>query len=210
MNKKPGMTLIEVLVVTTVIGTLVAMLLPAVQASRGSARRAACQNNLHQLGAAMHSHLEQHGRFPVDWAEEYLPFLELGGLRQTPLPQRRLLPVSILHCPSDTGATLSDGRQASSYGLNLYIAGLTLSAITDGLHCTAAFGEVASVPYDDWTCSREFTGVSENGPHGPGANVLFCDGHVGFIRTSDLSDDLNLRILLPDDGGVIPGAAIGE
>ena len=49
-----GFTLVELLVVIAIIGALVGLLLPAVQSAREAARRTACQNNLHQLGLAMH------------------------------------------------------------------------------------------------------------------------------------------------------------
>jgi prepilin-type N-terminal cleavage/methylation domain-containing protein/prepilin-type processing-associated H-X9-DG protein len=60
-----GFTLVELLAVLAIIGVLVALLLPAVQAARESARRAHCQNNLHQLGVAFNLHVEQRGEFPV-------------------------------------------------------------------------------------------------------------------------------------------------
>jgi prepilin-type N-terminal cleavage/methylation domain-containing protein len=127
---KRGFTLVELLVVIAIIGVLVALLLPAVQAARESARRMKCQNNLKQLGVALHNYHDIHGRVPPagihnqgsqsagssswgpSWCVMLLPMIEQGALhsqydfsmiRTRDTPNDRVVRVTVpaFLCPSD-------------------------------------------------------------------------------------------------------------
>ncbi len=189
-NPKNGFTLVELLVVITIIGILIALLLPAVQAAREAARRVQCSNNMKQIGLALHNYHENFGCFPngskrlppghqyqnlwtIEWSGLILPYIEkenIGGLIDFDIPYDReenwegiKTFIGTYHCPSSTPPELGTCCR--------YIPGIE---------------DVAPTRYSATFTHMEFTpGAFFNYPPGGKSGCIFTDSSVSIRDVYD-------------------------
>jgi len=245
-DQRPAFTLVELLVVIAIVGILVSLLIPAVQASRESARRATCLHHLRQIGLALHTYHTTHESFPVGctdyrpwqgdpahlhlaWSAFLLPFLDEQQLYdlldlQSPFDgdlnaRGAAMAIRVFRCPTSRSSEPTfDGRGRSDYGgiygeringpnqpakgIMVFNRAVSLKQITDGGSHTIIVGEDTHWPEGQWINGQNVFDQAfainvaphfENdirSDHPGGAQVVFADGHAGF-----LAEDLELYVL---------------
>ncbi len=137
--RRAGLALLELLVVIGLLGVLLGLLLPAVQRVRESANRVRCENNLKQMGLALHNYDNAYNTFPAaysapttpavspgwGWGTALLPYLDQlplwqsldpdnsifgGGTNPAPATPLTQTPLAVYRCPSDVGGPLNTQR----------------------------------------------------------------------------------------------------
>lgn len=204
-----GFTLIEVLATLAIIGLLLALIVPAVQMTRESARNTQCKNHLRQIGTALQNHASQFGTLPKDgengWGLDVflLPQLEQGPMfsqlnplttKQTasPTPETTGLVIPVFLCPSFAGPDVLSTGFARSNGLGnreVFSQRIALTDVYDGESNTIAVGE--TMREHAWarpglgTCSSPpAEGADFGSQHAGGANFVMCDASVRFISSN--------------------------
>ena len=192
-----GFTLIEVLVVVSIIAIVMALLIPAVSAVREMSRRSQCQNNLKQIGLALNQYANSHSVLPqgqnglgYSHLTMLLPFVEQAGLYNTinfavwdndeANDTVMVTNINVLLCPSDPRA--SRGPAITNYAGN---GGYNIAA--DGFNGTFA-NPSARGPFIGFSAITD--GIS--------ATSAFSEWVIGNVETIETNGIVFQTIFLPD------------
>ena len=193
-------TLVELLIVISIIGIIAAILLPALSRAKAKAQRIQCVSNLRQHGLALHVLLSEYHSYPTGrgtnsdgapgmfWAEQ----LERGGFGISKPPQG-WYDSGVWRCPS---IPQPPSHSHNDYGYNLYgMASVGNDTNALGLQGHSISGQEAVKPISESevVSPAEMVAIGDGGGvflmrgyshsyHHRKANMLFCDGHIESLK----------------------------
>jgi prepilin-type N-terminal cleavage/methylation domain-containing protein len=217
--KRSGFTIVELLVVIGIIGILVALLLPAIQASRAAARALSCKNSLRQLALAVDQFYNGHKRYPPgqfngpyktkgadttawSWIAQILPQIDeantykIGGIPTSTIRNSKVADhkIPLLRCPSDPGATpdpASDRRSLTGFPVALS----NYKAVTG-----ANWGADETLGQKD--IGTDWTNIGTNGSYDGQNNpdgIMYRSDYRKPRRKADVTDGLSKTLMLGED-----------
>jgi prepilin-type N-terminal cleavage/methylation domain-containing protein len=214
-----GFTLIELLVVIAIIAILIALLVPAVQKVREAAARAQCQNNLKQIGLAVHSYHDANRKLPpafvanvqLSWHVLILPYVEQNSLlqvmdtttpgdytivnRNNPNGLRR---IGLYLCPSSRVEKMLLNPPNNVNPPDLVPANTGEAPYTVhyyGMTGPRGANPVTGTAYPQSHCTHDGTPMATSGMFQPDQ---FADGKIGRITLTDVTDGTSNTIMLAE------------
>jgi prepilin-type N-terminal cleavage/methylation domain-containing protein/prepilin-type processing-associated H-X9-DG protein len=185
LSMRKGFTLIELLVVIAIIGILIGMLVPAVQKVREAASNLQCENNLKQIGIALHAYHDVSGYFPAGfyqtgiftntgWQLQILPYLE----------QTSKWDQSLAYLQANAGNTDTNAFPAAAFQMQIFVCPSNTRPTIMNF-----------VPYNvnfEITSYMGVTGTSSNNPISADG-VLYAGARV---RITDITDGTSNTLLV--------------
>lgn len=196
MGRKPGFTLIEMLVVIAIIAVLAAILFPVFGRVRESARKTNCLSNLNQVGVAMKAYAGDYGGYVVNWCVSHpacaatpgWPAPPADGVKNDPADgvvtwdlsiMRYLKTDKVLLCPSNRNPRESVGRSARGYAMARY----TQKVVAGGV-----WGPSLGMHEGDFPKPAETVLLFEKGNNLPGSWGDACGENVFESHNGPLTD----------------------